>query len=184
MKKNLTERQAAILDFAKTVAIALAIILPIRYFIAQPFYVKGASMEPTFHNYEYLFIEEVSYYFHDPERGDVVVLKNPQDTSEYFIKRIIGLPGEHVVVHNKEVKINDVVLDESHYLDPSVETWGNIDTTLTSEQYFIMGDNRTNSLDSRIFGPVQKNAIVGRTWIRVFPFSRITHFIPEDYPSI
>lgn len=183
MNITLTPRQLAILDFFKTVVIALAIILPIRFFIAQPFYVRGSSMEPNFHDFEYLFTEEVSYYFHAPARGDVIVLKNPQDQSEYFIKRVIGLPGENVKVHDKHVFINDKQLDESAYLASDVETWGSIDVTLTSNQYFVMGDNRVVSLDSRIFGPIDRKEIVGRAWIRVFPFNRISHFSQLTYPA-
>lgn len=182
MNFALTERQSAILDFFKTVAIALAIILPLRLFIAQPFYVRGSSMEPNFHDFEYLFTEEVSYYMHAPRRGDVIVLKNPQNESEYFIKRIIGLPGEHVVVKDKQVMVNDVVINEAPYLAETVQTWGNVDVTLSDAQYFVMGDNRNESLDSRIFGPIEKREIVGRAWIRVFPFSRIAHFTDVEYP--
>ncbi|MCW1930292.1 MAG: signal peptidase I [Candidatus Kerfeldbacteria bacterium] len=183
MNITLTPRQLAVLDFFKTVAIALAIILPIRFFIAQPFYVRGSSMEPNFHDFEYLFTEEVSYYFHAPVRGDVVVLKNPQDESEYFIKRIIGIPGEHVEVREKTVYINDVQLDESAYLAEDVDTWGSVDVTLGADQYFVMGDNRGVSLDSRVFGPLNRTEIVGRAWIRIFPFSRIAHFSEINYPS-
>lgn len=168
-------------ELVKIVVIALAIIIPIRTFILQPFYVKGASMEPTFHDNEYLIIDELSYRLHTPERGDVVVLKSPT-LNEFLIKRIIGLPGERVVINDGRITITNadhplgVQIGEQAYLNSSVITFGNLDVTLTSDQYFVLGDNRPASLDSRSFGPIQRKDIVGRTAVRAWPVSRASTF--------
>ncbi len=164
--------------------ISLAIILPVRYFLVQPFYVKGASMEPNFYDHEYLIIDEISYRFNEPQRGDIVVFKYPLDDKQFFIKRVIGLPGETVKIKENSVYINDSKLNES-YLDGSVETFlplrGYGDITLSDDEYFLLGDNRGQSFDSRSFGPVKKSLIIGRTWLRGWPFNRITVFNNPNY---
>lgn len=136
-------------------------------------------MEPNFHDYEYLVIDELSYRFHQPTRTDVVVMHDPMDPKQYFIKRVIGEPGETVSVHNGKVFINDEALDESAYLDPSVKTQtltGDMTVTLGSHEYFVMGDNRPASYDSRRFGAVDASLLVGRVWVRAWPFSRFSVF--------
>lgn len=172
---------AFIWEVTKVVVISLAIIIPIRYFLIQPFYVKGASMEPNFKQYEYLIINQLSYRMRNPERGEVIVLRNPQDLSQFFIKRIIGLPGDHVEVYDKNVYINGTELNESPYLADTVETWGKIDLVLGENQYFVLGDNRNASLDSRIIGPITRDEIIGRAWIRAWPFTRAQTFHAIDY---
>ena len=164
--------------------ISLAIILPVRYFLVQPFYVKGASMEPNFYDHEYLIIDEISYRFNEPQRGDIVVFKYPLDDKQFFIKRVIGLPGETVKIKENSVYINDTKLNES-YLDINIETFlplrGYGDITLSDDEYFLLGDNRGQSFDSRSFGPVKKSLIIGRTWLRGWPFNRITVFNNPNY---
>jgi signal peptidase I len=170
-----------IIELVKIVAIALAIIIPIRTFVLQPFYVKGASMEPTFHDNEYLIIDELSYHLHTPKRGDVVVLRSPS-LNEFLIKRIIGLPGERVTINDGKITIintdhpNGVLLDEKSYLQTNVITFGNLDVSLSSEQYYVLGDNRPASLDSRSFGPIDRHDIVGRTALRAWPVARAATF--------
>ena len=172
-------------ELAEVVVISLAIILPIRYFLIQPFYVKGASMEPTFDDKEYLIIDEISYRFREPARGEVIVFRYPLDPRQYFIKRIVGLPGEKVkIVDNKVTIFNDahpdgMTLDES-YLPPGTPTFGDHTTTLGPDEYFVMGDNRTSSLDSRSFGPLPRKEIVGRVWVRGWPADRFTVFSPQS----
>lgn len=169
-------------EVAKIIIIALIIIKPIHAFVLQPFYVKGASMEPTFFNNEYLIIDELSYRFHEPPRGDVVVLRNPTLNDEYLIKRIIGLPGERVVIDQDGVKIGTSLtaelqtLNERSYLSSSVTTAGAVDVVLGSDEYFVMGDNRTASLDSRSFGPIRRDRIVGRAGYRAWPVYRARTF--------
>jgi len=170
------------LELIEIVVISLAIILPIRYFLIQPFYVKGASMEPSFDDHEYLIIDELSYRFRGPERGEVVVFRYPLDPRQYFIKRIVGLPGETVRVSDSKIIVTNAehpdgfVVDESAYLSPDVVTFGDKTIHLASDEYFVMGDNRTASLDSRTFGPLPYKHIVGRVWIRGWPIARATVF--------
>ena len=175
------------IEVLKVVVIALIIILPVRYFLIQPFYVRGASMEPNFHDYEYLIIDEISYRFHEPRRGDVVVLKDPRNTSQYFVKRIIGLPGEEVKIQGGVIHIfNDAypkgfLLNESPYLAPEITTSGTSLTELDVGQYFVLGDNRSASLDSRSIGAVPGENMVGRVWLRAWPFRRVAHFESPEY---
>lgn len=175
LNPKLAKFAAGLWEFTKVVSISLAIVLPIRYFLVQPFYVKGASMEPNFHDYQYLFIDEISYRFNDPVRGQVIVMRDPLEGSKYFIKRIVGLPGESVAIKDGLVYINDEVLDESAYLAADVTTYaatGNAQVELGDNQYYVLGDNRAASFDSRRFGAVARGEFVGRVWIRVWPFSR------------
>ena len=169
------------------VVISLAIIVPVRYFLIQPFYVKGASMEPNFYNHEYLIIDELSYRFNHPERGDIIVFRPPNQVNEFYIKRVIGLPGEQVSVANNQVTITSdqypqgLTLDESVYLPTSTTTTGAATIALGADQYFVMGDNRTSSLDSRLFGPVERSSIVGRAWLRGWPIHKVTVFHSPQY---
>jgi signal peptidase I len=166
-------------EMAQVVALSLMIIVPVRYFLIQPFYVKGASMEPNFYENEYLIIDEFSYRFREPERGEVIVFKYPLDIRQYFIKRIIGLPGEHIKVSNGKIIIKNsehpdgFVLDESAYLPEGTITLGEREVDLADDEYFVLGDHRQASMDSRVFGPVKKSLIIGRTFFRGWPFDRI-----------
>lgn len=152
--------------------IALIIALPLRFFIAQPFIVSGASMNPTFADKQYLVVDEITYRFEAPQRGDVIIFKYPLDPSKYFIKRIIGLPGEHVVVEGTRVTIFNTahpegfVLDEPYIAFPSDKT---ANMTLNKDEYFVMGDNRAESLDSRYWGVMPKKDLIGRAIVRLFP---------------
>lgn len=174
-----------IIEVLQIVIVSAAIVLPIRYFLIQPFNVKGASMEPNFYNNEYLIIDELSYRLRNPERGEVVVFRYPLDPSEYFIKRVLGLPGEtvevtdgHVIISNAEHP-NGYALNES-YLE-GVLTEGKKKVTLGPDEFMVFGDNRGQSLDSRSFGPITRSDIVGRVWVRGLPLSRIATFPVPDY---
>lgn len=157
--------------------IAAAIIIPIRIFIAQPFVVSGNSMFPTFRNGEYLIVDELSKYLGEYRRGDVVILNYPQDPSKYFIKRVIGLPGETVTIENGVVTVSGgklstpVTLDEAYVKNTKPDT---LKRTLDETEYFVMGDNRAQSSDSRIWGPVPERLMDGKALVRLFPFTRIT----------
>jgi len=153
--------------------IAILIVVPIRFFVAQPFIVSGASMDNTFANGQYLIVDQISYYFSDPDRGDVVVFRYPQDPSKFFIKRVIGLPGDTVSIEDAAVTIinetypRGLVLDEPYIKSmapaaPRTEVLG-------PREYFVMGDNRDFSSDSRVWGVLQEERIMGRAWLRLFP---------------
>ena len=161
--------------------IAILIVIPIRMFVAQPFIVSGASMDDTFHSGEYLIVDQVSYYFEEPARGDVIVFKYPKDPSKFFIKRVIGLPGETISIDDTIVTISNerhpdgFVIDEPYIksmrpADPFSETLGD-------REYFVMGDNRDQSSDSRSWGVLQEERIVGRALVRLFPPS-VVDYLP------
>ncbi|MCI0479925.1 signal peptidase I [Candidatus Uhrbacteria bacterium] len=173
-------------ELIQVAAISLAIIIPVRYFLVQPFYVKGASMEPNFFDHEYLIIDELSYRFRNPQRGEIVVFRYPNDPKQYFIKRVIGLPGETVEIANGRVKIfndekpNGFILPEQEYLD-QLYTAASRTVTLKSDEYFVMGDNRISSLDSRYFGAIERGDVVGRVWLRGWPLDRWRQFHVPAY---
>jgi signal peptidase I len=176
-----------ILDFFReilqTVILALLIVLPIRFYIFQPFIVKGQSMEPNFEDGDYLIIDELTYRLKEPKRGEVIVFKNPMNERQRFIKRIIGLPGETVKISDGKIFIlkgEEKVLDESRYLGFSF-TSGNIQITLGKDEYFVLGDNRQFSLDSRRFGPIKKKEIVGRVLLRLWPMYSLAKIEAPTY---
>jgi len=163
-------------EIAKIVAISLAIIIPIRYYLIQPFFVRGASMEPNFNDGQYLVINEIGYRFNNPERGDVIVFKYPLDPSQYYIKRIVGLPGETIKIKDSYLSVYNPefpegkILDESYYLPEGRITRGDIVIELDNDEYYVLGDNRSASSDSRQWGPLKKDNIIGRVWLRAWPF--------------
>lgn len=176
------------LELVKTIIISLAIILPIRYFLIQPFMVEGASMQPNFHDRDYLIVNEILYRFKEPERGEVIVFKNPENIKQYFIKRVMATPGESIKIEDGSIYIKKLTDDiyskvnEEEYLPKDLKTYGNSsEITLASDEYFVMGDNRGNSRDSRFFGPLKRNLIVGRVWLRGFPFDQISVFNFDNY---
>lgn len=177
-----------LLEVIRIVIIALAIIIPVRYFLVQPFYVKGASMEPNFEDHEYLIIDELSYRFSEPKRGDIVVFRYPYDPSQFFIKRVIGLPKERVEIRNGVIRIsnaehpNGFALAED-YLGSGVTTPGERLTVLGPDEYFVLGDNRRASFDSKDFGPVRHRAIIGRAWLRGWPIAKLGRFVQPEYIS-
>jgi len=165
---------SSIVETVKIVVIAAIIVIPIRYFLFQPFFVKGESMAPNFENGDYIIVDEISYRFRQPERGEVIVFKYPSDPSQKFIKRIIGLPGETLEVKGGKITItkdgNIQLLAEDDYISSLVKTSGDFEITLSQDQYFVMGDNRDFSYDSRRFGPLSSNLIIGRAFFRAWPF--------------
>jgi signal peptidase I len=173
-------------EILKFVAIAVIIVVPFRIYIAQPFVVDGASMDPTFQTGEYLIVDQLSYHFEQPQRGSVVIFKYPLDTTKYFIKRIIGLPGETVQIKNGEVTIYNKEHPEGILLnEPWItlkKTDENLAVKLIDSQYWVMGDNRIGSSDSRAWGPLPKNLIIGRPIASLFPVSRISTW-PGDHTA-
>lgn len=170
----------------KIIIISLAIIIPIRYYLVQPFFVKGASMEANFHDGDYLLVDELSYRLGTPSRGDVIVFRYPENPSQFFIKRIIGLPGETVEVKNNRVTIfnsefpKGKVLEED-YLSSSQRTEGNQLVVLKDNEYFVLGDNRLQSSDSRSWGKLNYKFITGRAFLRLWPFTNLTKIESATY---
>ncbi len=177
-------------EIAKVLIISAAIILPIRYFLIQPFFVKGASMEPNFHDQEYLIVDEISYRFRQPDRGEVIVFRYPRNPQEYFIKRIIGLPGEDVQIKDGKVFIfnenypEGFVLDET-YLPPNFATFNQDETRVKvgPDEFYVLGDNRGASKDSRYFGAFDKSFITGKILFRGWPINKIQFFNKSYWPQ-
>jgi signal peptidase I len=170
-------------ELAQFALIALIIVIPIRLFVAQPFIVSGESMENTLHTNEFLIIDEISYRFNDPQRGDVIVFHYPKDPSKYFIKRIIGLPGETIDIQGNVVTITKKDASEVTLEEPYIKTMArntSLTETLGDREYFVMGDNRDASSDSRVWGVLNREKIVGRALLRLFPFSEMDVF-PGKY---
>jgi signal peptidase I len=172
-------------DLVKFALIALAIVIPVRVLIAQPFVVSGSSMVPTFTNGDYLIINELAYRIGDPKRFDVVVFRYPGDTTKFFIKRVIGLPNETVNIKGNDVTIINKDHPEGFKLDqPYVKNLGdnNSSYTLKADEYFVMGDNRPASSDSRYWGAVPRNLMVGKPLLRLLPVSHMD-LMPGDYKN-
>ncbi len=164
-------------DLARVVLIAFVVMVGFRYFIAEPFIVSGSSMVPNFQNKEYLVVNKVGNYFGEYERGDVIVFRYPKDNRQFFIKRIVALPGEKVKIEDGKVKIfnqqnpNGAFLQES-YLPSQDMTFGQTDlVTLGTDEFYVMGDNRLASSDSRVWGILPRHDIIGEAWLRVFPLN-------------
>lgn len=177
------EREPLFSEIIRFVLISLAIVIPIRLYIAEPFIVSGSSMVPTFQTGNYLIVEQVSYRFENPERGDVVVFHYPRDPSKFFIKRIIGLPGEVIEINKGQIIIKnetypDGLLLNEPYID--MKSDDNLRFTLSSDEYFVMGDNRTASSDSRVWGPLPEDLIVGKAFLRLFPIQNLD-ILPGNY---
>lgn len=166
-----------LIDVLKYVAIALLIVLPLRLFVAQPFIVSGESMYPTFQNGNYLIVDELTYRTRAPERGEVIVFRYPNDPSRFFIKRIIGLPGETIILKGTKMTIENETHPDGFTLNEpyaaSFPNMGNKTVTLGADEYFVMGDNRPASSDSRIWGPLPRNLIIGRALVRLFPVKEL-----------
>jgi len=184
-KTELTQKYLPFIwEVFKIFIVASVIVLPIRYFLFQPFIVKGDSMVPNFQSGDYLIVDELSYRFSEPQRGDVIVFKYPKDTTQRFIKRVIGLPGETVDIKDGSVTIlkngSSTTLDEK-YLPANLKTFGNINTTLKPDEYFVMGDNREYSFDSRAWGVVPREDIIGKAFLRVLPLAALSNFPAPSY---
>ena len=177
---------ASLLEVLEIAVIAVAAVFIVRTFLVQPFLVSGTSMVPTFSNGDYVLTDEFTYRIRPPERGEVVVFHDVSDYSTYLIKRVIGLPGETVIINNNTITIenkqnpNGFVLNES-YLPAGTVTAGDATWTLSSSSYFMMGDNRAVSYDSRSWGPLPAGNIVGLVRFRLWPLSAIQVFSAPHY---
>lgn len=184
-------------EMIRVFLLAVVIIIPVRVFLFQPFFVQGSSMDPNFADGQYLVISEFGYKqtkvgwgdtaiavkpFKEIARQDVMVFRFPKNTEEFFIKRVIGLPGESIEIRKGKVLIfnkefpEGFVLDESAYLSPAVLTQDMARVEIGPDQYFAMGDNRMFSYDSRVFGPIDKDKIIGRVLLRAWPIERFSMY--------
>ncbi len=185
-KSKMQKHAADAWDLIKFAAFALAIVIPIRLFIAQPFVVSGESMYPTFDDGQYLIVDEISYTVVGPHRGDVVIFRYPNNPSRFFIKRIIGLPNEKIDIKDGSVAITNkenpkgFMLDEP-YIDEKFNTTNSYSTG--TDEYFVMGDNRNRSSDSRIWGILPRKLMVGRAYLRLLPIKHIA-YLPGAYKEI
>jgi signal peptidase I len=168
---------AAFFDFLQGIVIILALMVMVYLFIMSPQEISGSSMVPTFLNAEYILTNKVEYKFHLPKRGDVVVFKSPKNKDVDYIKRVIGLPGETVKLENGKFYVNGNIVEEP-YLDPELYTSGEgfltegDETVVPPNYYFVAGDNRPHSMDSRDFGPIPLDDFIGKALLRYFPFDR------------
>ncbi len=187
------EEKIGIWEFIKETVrftfLSLLIVAPIRIFVAQPFLVSGNSMVPTFSNNDYLIVDQLSYYFNEPKRGEVIIFRYPQDTTKFFVKRIVGLPNEIVKIENGRVSIaskkspeNFVSIDEFYVKKKDLRN-SDVKFILGNDEYFVMGDNRTASSDSREWGPLKEKLITGRALLRLFPIAHV-EFLPGDYANV
>lgn len=174
----------SLFEFIKTIAVVLVLAFIIKAFLIQTFIIDGSSMEPNFHNNEYLIVDKFSYHFSNPKRGDVDILIPPDDITKDYIKRVIGVPGDTVDIKDGDVFVNGKKLYEPYLkqgektlIDDDIEK--QMTVKLKSDQYFVLGDNRTNSRDSRPIGPIPKINIIGKTLLVVFPtsnFKVVNHY--------
>ena len=177
---------SSVLEIVEITAFAFVAVFLIRSYLVQPFLVSGSSMVPNFSDGDYLLVDELTYRFRAPERGEVVVFRYPKDESVYFIKRIIGLPGEKVVIKdNKTTIFNDshkegFTLDEK-YLIGTAPVSGNAEFQVSAGSYFVLGDNRAYSFDSRSWGTLVKSDIVGLAQFRLWPPASMKVFAAPSY---
>ncbi len=206
IRKNVNETAGFVWELLKIILVSVALIIPIRLFLVQPFYVQGASMYPNFIENDYLLVDEITYGVRDPlsnkrivggrppQRGEIVVFscnftQCGNSKGDYLIKRVVGLPGETVVLRAGRVYI---VTQESPqgieliepYVAPTRGYFAQEETThsLAQHEYFVLGDNRDVSFDSEDFGPIPLTAIIGKVWVRGWPFNRLTSFTIPSYP--
>lgn len=168
-----------LIDTLQTFLMAAAVFLVIYVFLFRPFEVKGESMFPSFHNDEYVLTNLITLKLGEPKMGDVVVFKSPLDSEKDYIKRVVGTPGDSVTIKDGNVYVNDVILNEEEYLDPSIKTYGGSflkdgETVVVPQaEYFVLGDNRPYSSDSREWGFVSKENLIGKSFFVYWPVNRI-----------
>lgn len=190
----LTKFFSFFLELIKTVAIVFVLAFIIRYFLIQPFIIEGSSMEPNFHDRQLILVNKISYRFQQPKLGDVIVFESPQNHSVYYIKRIIGVPGDEVAIRDGSVFVNNQQISEPYLKKDQVTTAdgsgsGVLDEKIPANQFFVLGDNRDASSDSREWGFLDRNLIAGKFLVVIYPtkawygqtstdmnkFSQLTH---------
>ncbi len=175
----------------RTIVLVLITALLIRSFIAQPFIVEGKSMEPTLKNSEYLIVDKIEYRLHNPKRGDVIVFRAPEAPDQNYIKRIIGLPGETVTIKDTTVYVDGKRIEEQYVASHTVPSQTSTDSPtffleqkISPNEYFVMGDNRDHSSDSRRWGPLPKENILGKAQVVLFPIPNLGFLELPTYPEL
>ena len=181
------QKKESVWDIIKFVIFALIIVIPIRMFVAQPFLVKGRSMDPTFHEKDYLIVDEFSYHFREPKRGEVIIFRFPGNPKEHFIKRVIGIPGDTINIENGKVTVKSKdgvvnVIDEGYIKNHSYETIHDVE--VPDGNIYVMGDNRSESYDSRMWGLMPIDLATGRAFLRLYPFNKIGYMPGEHLFTI
>ncbi|KKU91732.1 MAG: Signal peptidase I [Candidatus Jorgensenbacteria bacterium GW2011_GWA1_48_11] len=174
----------SLFEFVETVVIAVVAVLLIRAYVAQPFLVSGSSMEPNFNNGNYLLIDELTYRFRPPERGEVIVFRYPNNPQTFYIKRVIGLPDETVVIDNGKISVAEANGQKINLAETYLSreyTIGDYEVELAPDQYFVMGDNRNFSYDSRSWGPLPSSMIIGMVRLRLWPVNEVMAFSAPQY---
>lgn len=177
------KKKDSVWDLIKFAIFAFIIVIPIRMFIAQPFVVSGDSMYPTFHDKEYLIVDEISYILGEPNRGDVVIFRYPNDPKRFFIKRVIGLPNEEISIDKNTVTIINKENPQGFsltepYINENFDFSGTYKTS--DKEYFVLGDNRNRSSDSRFWGNLPEDLLVGRAYLRLLPIQEVS-YLPGYY---
>ena len=180
---------SSILEFIKTVAIIIIVAFFVRYFVLQPFIVQGESMEPNFHNNEYLLVDKLTYRFRAAERGEVIVFHPPTAPGSNYIKRIIAIPGDTIEIKDGVVLVNGAKISEPYLpAEKTLITAPNANNvlkeTLGPDQYFVLGDNREHSSDSREWGILPKANIIGRVWLIIFPLPNFGTVVSPHYSNV
>lgn len=177
------ERGNFFTELLKLALLVIVIVVPVRLWVAQPFLVSGASMEPTFDSGEYLIVDEFSYHLGEPRRFDIIIFRYPKDPSKFYIKRIVGLPGEKLEIADNSIRVTHEDGSSETLAEPYVALSGNgpaQTVTLEDGEYFVMGDNRPDSSDSRYWGPLPREDIIGRALLRLLPIQNIA-LLPGEY---
>ena len=186
LKQEKITKEHPFWELLRFAVLAFLIIIPIRTFIAQPFIVSGSSMYPTFQDGNYLIVDQISYRFEDPNRGDIIVFRFPKDKKKFFIKRIIGLPNESIKIDGSKITImNDNHPDGFDLNEQYVKNlaFDNMTVVLGNDEFFVMGDNRSSSSDSRSWGNVKENLIIGHVLLRLLPINQIG-ISPGEYEFV
>lgn len=173
----------SIIDFLKTSVIVIFLALIIRLFVIQPFIVEGQSMEPSFQNNDYLITEKISFELRAPKRGEVVIFHPPDNPNINYIKRIVGLPGDKIELKEGNIYINDTIIKEPYLIagEQTISGQKEFKSTLKDEEYFLLGDNRNHSRDSREIGAIPKENIVSKIWVRLLPLDNVEAFAAVEY---
>ncbi len=185
LQKENNPREGFFKEIIKFTIIALVIVVPIRTYVAQPFIVSGPSMDPTFSTNQYIVVDQLTYHFQEPKRNEVIIFRYPRDPQTFYIKRIIGLPGETLSVDTGRVTVTNKenprgILLSDTYVANKHRTSETFNITLGPTEYFVMGDNRAESSDSRLWGPLDRKFIVGKPFVRLFPLGKLSFFPGEE----